>query len=48
MRKSKEKGQRDKQRSLNIAHKTKNRVTRTQLQALGELRCPGRVGHDKS
>ena len=40
---SKEKGQKDKQRSTKHTHKTKDRVTRTPLKAVGELRCSGRV-----
>jgi hypothetical protein len=39
----KEKGQKDKQQSTNITHKTKDRVTRTPLKTGGELRCSGRV-----
>jgi hypothetical protein len=38
-----EKGQKDKQRSTNITHKTKDRVTRTPLKTGDELRCSGRV-----
>ena len=40
---SKEKVQKDKQRSTKHIHKTKDRVTRTPLQTEGELRCSGRV-----
>ena len=40
----KEKVQNDKQRSTKHTHKTKDRVTRTQLKTGGELRCFGRVG----
>jgi hypothetical protein len=39
----KEKVQNDKQRSTKHTHKTKDRVTRTQLKTGGELRCFGRV-----
>ena len=39
----KEKGQKDKQRSTNHTHKTKDRVTRTPLKTGGELSCFGRV-----
>jgi hypothetical protein len=39
----KEKGQKDKQRSTNITHKTTDRVTRTPLKTGGELRCSGRI-----
>jgi hypothetical protein len=35
----KEQVQKDKQRSTNITHKTKDRVTRTPLKTGGELRC---------
>jgi hypothetical protein len=40
---SKEKGQKDTQRSTKHTHKTKDRVTRTPLKIGGELRCSGRV-----
>jgi hypothetical protein len=40
---SKEKVQRDKQRSTKHTHKTKDRVTRTPLKTGGEVRCCGRV-----
>ena len=39
----KEKVQKDKQRSTKHTHKTKDRVTRTPLKTVGELRCSGRV-----
>ena len=39
----KEKVQKDKQRSTKHTHKTKDRVTRTPLETVGELRCSGRV-----
>ena len=39
----KEKGQKDKQRSTNHTHKTKDRVTRTPLKTGDELRCSGGV-----
>jgi len=39
----KEKGQKDKQVSTKHTHKTKDRVTRTQLKSGGEIRCYGRV-----
>ena len=39
----KEKGQKDKQRSTKYTHKTKDRVTRTQLKKRGELKSSGRV-----
>jgi len=35
--------QKDKQRSTKNTHKTKNRVTRTPLKTVDELRCSGRV-----
>ena len=35
--------QKDKQRSAKHTYKTKDRVTRTPLKTVGELRCPGRV-----
>ena len=40
---SKEKVQKDKQRSTKHTYKTKDRVTRTPLKTGGELRCSGRV-----
>jgi len=40
---SKEKVQKDKQRSTKHTHKTKDRVTRTPLKTGGELRCSRRV-----
>ena len=40
----KQKGQMDKHRSTKHTHKTKDRVTRTQLTIGGKLRCSGRVG----
>jgi len=40
---SKEKVQKDKQRSTKHTYKTKDRVTRTPLKTEGELRCSGRV-----
>ena len=40
---SKEKVQKDKQRSTKHAHKTNDRETRTPLKTRGELRCSGRV-----
>jgi len=40
---SKEKVQKDKQRSTKHIYKTKDRVTRTPLNTGGELRCSGRV-----
>jgi hypothetical protein len=40
---STEKGQKDKQRSTNITHKTKERITRTPLNTGGAPRCSGRV-----
>ena len=40
---SKEKIQKDKQRSTKHTYKTKYRVTRTPLKTGGELRCSGRV-----
>ena len=40
---SKERVQKDKQRSTKHAHKTKDRVTRTPLKTGGELRWSGRV-----
>ena len=39
----KEKTQKDKQRSTKHTHKTKDRVTRTSLKTVGEIRCSGRV-----
>ena len=45
---SKEKVQKDKQRSTKHTHKTKDRVTRTQLKTGGELRCSGRVSNSCS
>jgi len=39
----KDKGQKDKQRSIKHAYKTKDRVTRKPLKIGGELRCSGRV-----
>jgi len=41
---SKEKGQKDKQRSTKHTHRNKDRVTGTPLKTEGELRCSGRVG----
>jgi len=41
---SKEKVQKDKQRSTKHTHKTKDRVTLAPLKTGGELRCSGRVG----
>jgi hypothetical protein len=35
-----EKGQKDKQRSTKHTHKTKDRVTQTQLKTGSKLRCP--------
>ena len=40
---AKEKVQKDKERSTKHTHKTKDRVTRTQLKTGGEVRCSGRV-----
>jgi hypothetical protein len=40
---TKEKVQKDKQRSTKHTHKTKDRVTRTPLKNDGELRCSGRT-----
>ena len=40
---SKEKVQKDKQRSTKHTHKTKDRVTRTPLKTGDELRCCGRI-----
>jgi hypothetical protein len=40
---SKEKVQKDKQRSIKHTYKTKDRVTRTPLKTGGELRCSGWV-----
>jgi len=40
---SKEKVQKDKQRSTQYAYKTKDRVTRTPLETGGDLRCSGSV-----
>ena len=40
---SKEKVQKNKQRSTKHTYKTKDRVTRTPLKTGGELRYPGRV-----
>jgi len=40
---TKEKGQKDKQRSTKHTYKTKDRVTRTPLKTGAELRCSGRV-----
>ena len=40
---SKERVQKDKQRSTKHVHKTKDRVTRTPLKTGGELRWSGRV-----
>jgi hypothetical protein len=40
---SKEKVQKDKQRSTKHTYKTEDRVTRTPLKTGGELRCSGRV-----
>jgi hypothetical protein len=34
----------DKQLSTKHTHKTKDRVTRTQVKTSGELRCSGRIG----
>jgi hypothetical protein len=39
----KEKAQKDKQRSTKHTHKTKDRVTRTPLKIVGELKLSGRV-----
>ena len=36
------KGQKDKQRSSKLTHKTKNRVTRTPLITCGDIGCSGR------
>jgi len=36
-------GQKDKQRSTKHIYKTEDRVTRTPLKTVGELRCSGRV-----
>jgi len=44
----KEKEQKDKQRSTNHTHKTKDRVTRTPLKIEGELGCSGRVSSSYS
>jgi hypothetical protein len=41
---SKEKVRTDKQRSTKHTHKTKDRITRTQLKTGGELRCSERIG----
>ena len=41
---SKEKVQKDKQRSTKHTHKAKDRVTRTPLKPGGKLRSSGRVG----
>ena len=40
---SKEKVQKDKQRSTKHTYKTKDRVTWTPLETGGELRCSGRI-----
>ena len=40
---TKEKGQKDKQRSTKHTYKTKDRVTRTPLKTRGERRCSGRL-----
>ena len=40
---SKEKVQKDKQRSTKCTYKTNDRVTRTPLKTGGQLRCSGRV-----
>jgi hypothetical protein len=40
---SKEKVQKDKQRSTKHTYKTKDRVTQTPVKTGGELRCSGRV-----
>jgi hypothetical protein len=40
---TKEKVQKDKQRSTKLTYKTKDRVTRTQLKTGGELMCSGRT-----
>ena len=45
---SKEKGQKDKQRSTKHTNKTKDRVTRIPLKTSGELRCSGRVNSSRS
>jgi hypothetical protein len=37
------KGQKDKQRSTKHTHKTKDRVTRSPLKTVDELRCSGRI-----
>ena len=39
--------QKDKQRSIKHAYKTKDRVTRTPLKTGGEIRCSGRVGSSR-
>jgi hypothetical protein len=44
----KEKLQKDKQRSTNHKHKTKDRVTRTPLKPEGELRSSGRISSSHS
>ena len=41
---SKERVEKDKQRSTKHTYKTKDRVTWTPLETGGELRCSGRVG----
>jgi hypothetical protein len=43
---TKEKVQKDKQRSTKHTYKTKNRVTRTSLKTVGELSCPGRISNN--
>jgi hypothetical protein len=45
---SKEKVQKDKQRSTKRTHKTKDLVTQSPLLIGGELRCFGRVGSSSS
>jgi hypothetical protein len=40
---AKKKGQKDKQRSIKHAYKTKDRVTRIPLKTGGEFRCSGSV-----
>jgi len=45
---SREKVQKDKQRSTKRTHKGKDRVTRAPLKAGGELRCSGRVNRVRS
>ena len=45
---SKEKVQKDKQRSTKHTHKTKDRVTRTPLKTGGELGCSEKVNSSSS